>query len=62
MVQRPQSMSTPRPPQGARSTFSEAQASAIRAKVAQYEGRLVWGGDWTDIPDETHFELSSVLH
>lgn len=49
-------------PQGSRGTFSEGQASAIRARVAQYGGRLVWGGDWTDIPDETHFELAAVVH
>ncbi|CAM3275701.1 D-alanyl-D-alanine carboxypeptidase-like protein [Williamsia muralis] len=48
-------------PQGERGTFSDAQTSAIRAKVAQAGGRLVWGGDWADLPDETHFELAPLL-
>lgn len=47
--------------QGLQGTFTAAQTAAIRAKVAEYSGRLVWGGEWTDIPDETHFELAPLL-
>lgn len=46
-----------RHPLGQRGTFTPDQTAAIRAKVAEYGGRLAWGGDYSDIPDEMHFEI-----
>jgi len=32
----------------------------IRTKLAEYQGRLVWGGDWDDSSvDEMHVEFVS---
>lgn len=44
--------------QGARGTFTPDQAAAITAKAAELG--LVWGGSWTDIPDEPHIELAPI--
>lgn len=44
--------------QGASGTFTPEQASAIAAKAAELG--LVWGGSWTDIPDEPHIELAHL--
>ena len=41
--------------QGGIGTFTPEQATAITAKAAELG--LVWGGSWTDIPDEPHLEL-----
>ena len=44
-------------PQGHRGTFTADQTQKIRAKIAEYHGRLVWGGDWDDESvDEMHIE------
>ncbi|MFZ2510999.1 MAG: M15 family metallopeptidase [Gordonia sp. (in: high G+C Gram-positive bacteria)] len=44
-------------PLGQVGTFTPEQSAAIRAKVAEFGGRLTWGGDYTEIPDEMHFEV-----
>lgn len=44
--------------QGATGTFTPDQAAAITAKCAELG--LVWGGSWTDIPDEPHVELAPI--
>ncbi|WP_233500207.1 M15 family metallopeptidase [Gordonia sp. YC-JH1] len=48
---------TPRRP-GRERDFHPEQASAIAAKAAELG--LVWGGSWTDIPDEPHIELAHL--
>lgn len=44
--------------QGASGTFTPEQAGAISAKAAELG--LVWGGSWTDIPDEPHIEMPPI--
>lgn len=44
--------------QGASGTFTPDQAAAIAAKCGELG--LVWGGSWTDIPDEPHVELAPI--
>lgn len=47
-------------PQGKRGTFTPEQTQMIRTKLAEYQGRLVWGGDWDDSSvDEMHVEFVS---
>ena len=47
--------------QYASGTFTPDQVAKIHDKLASYGGRVIWGGDWTDIPDEPHFELAPLL-
>ena len=46
----------PKHPLGKRGTFSGAQVRAIRKILADLDGAVRWGGDWTRA-DEMHFEL-----
>jgi hypothetical protein len=48
-----------RHPMGVRGTFTAEQATRIRARLAQYDGAIRWGGDYTSRPDEMHFEINT---
>lgn len=37
-------------------TFSLEQTIKIRTKLLEYDGKIQWGGNWTDPRDEMHFE------
>ena len=47
----------PNHPNGARGTWSSAQVSAIRGFLAQLDGVVRWGYDFTGTKDEMHFEI-----
>lgn len=40
-------------------TFSASDQKKIRDKVAEYGGRLIWGGDWSRA-DDMHFEVKNL--
>lgn len=44
-------------PLGVRGTFTSSKAKKIRAKLREYDGTIRWGGDYTNRPDEMHFEI-----
>lgn len=46
-----------RHPMGARNTFSRAQQATIREILADLDGVVRWGGDYTGRPDDMHFEI-----
>jgi hypothetical protein len=46
-------------PRGVKSTFRAAKRNAIRAIVRSYDGVIRWGGDYTNIPDDMHFEINA---
>lgn len=46
-----------RHPMGVRNTFSTAQQAKIRAILADLDGVVRWGGDYTGRPDDMHFEI-----
>lgn len=46
-----------RHPNGRRGTFSAAQVKQIRAILAELDGVVRWGGDFSGTPDEMHFEI-----
>lgn len=46
-------------PLGARGTFPAAKASAIRQRLALYNGAIRWGGDYVNRADEMHFEINA---
>lgn len=50
-------LNAPRHPMGKANTFTAAQQAKIRAQLSKYEGRLFWGGDWRNRPDDMHFEI-----
>lgn len=50
-------LNAPAHPLGKAGTFTPAQVTAIRRILADFDGLVVWGGDWTKRPDEMHFEL-----
>lgn len=41
---------------GVSGSFTPDQAAAIQAKCAELG--LVWGGSWTDLPDDPHIEIA----
>ncbi|WGJ88165.1 M15 family metallopeptidase [Gordonia sp. SMJS1] len=43
--------------QGFSGTFTPEQTGKIRAKLASLGGQIVWGGDWSNVPDDPHFEV-----
>lgn len=43
---------------GKRGTFTPEQTAKIRAKLAEYDGCLRWGGDYTGRADEMHIEIN----
>lgn len=47
-----------RHPNGARNTFSAAQVGTIRAILDECRGTVRWGGDYTRVTDEMHFEMN----
>lgn len=44
-------------PQGHRGTFTDAQVREIREILREIDDVIQWGGDWTRVPDEMHFEI-----
>jgi hypothetical protein len=46
-----------RHPMGVRNTFTKAQQATIRAILADLDGVVRWGGDYTGRPDDMHFEI-----
>lgn len=44
---------------GLRYTFTANQAAAIRRILADLDGAVRWGGDYTGRPDEMHFEINT---
>lgn len=45
-------------PMGRRDTYSEAKQAKIRAILADLDGVVRWGGDYTGRPDDMHFEIN----
>lgn len=48
-----------RHPLGVRGTFTPAQVRAIRRILADLDGCVRWGGDYTGRADEMHFEIDA---
>ena len=46
-------------PRGVRNTFSAAKQKKIRAKMATYNGVVRWGGDYSTVVDDMHFEINA---
>lgn len=46
-----------RHPMGVRNTFSTKQQATIRAILADLDGVVRWGGDYSGRPDDMHFEI-----
>lgn len=44
-------------PMGVRNTYSAAKRARIRAILADLDGTIRWGGDYTGRPDDMHFEI-----
>lgn len=44
-------------PNGASKTFTSAQVGTIRQILAEVQGAIQWGGDYTGTKDEMHFEI-----
>lgn len=51
-------INAPRHPIGKSGTFSSAQVRQIRVILATCEGTVRWGGDYSNRPDEMHFEIN----
>jgi D-alanyl-D-alanine carboxypeptidase/Putative peptidoglycan binding domain len=49
----------PRHPNGRSGTFSDDQVREIRAILAEVEGVVRWGGDFSSTKDEMHFEIAA---
>src|SRR5690242_8167860 len=47
----------PAHPMGSRNTYGEADRAKIRAILADLDGVVRWGGDYTGRPDDMHFEI-----
>jgi len=47
----------PNHPNGARNTFTSGQVGVIRQILAEVQGAVQWGGDYTGTRDEMHFEI-----
>jgi hypothetical protein len=48
----------PAHPMGVRNTYSKARQRKIRAILADLDGVVRWGGDYTGRPDDMHFEIN----
>jgi hypothetical protein len=46
-------------PMGVRNTYGEADRRKIRAILADLNGVVRWGGDYTGRPDDMHFEINA---
>jgi hypothetical protein len=46
-----------RHPNGRKGTFSRAQVAAIRQILDELQGVVRWGGDFSGVTDEMHFEI-----
>ena len=44
-----------------RNTWTDHQIALIHKREKMYEGCIVWGGDWTKIPDAMHWEIGDDL-
>lgn len=53
-------LNAPKHPNGKRGTFTDQQVTMIRALLAGYDGVLEWGGDFTGVDDEMHFEIKGT--
>lgn len=51
-------LNAPAHPLGKRGTFSKAEAQRIRAILADLDGAVRWGGNYSGRPDEMHFEIN----
>ena len=47
----------PNHPNGAYGTFTSGQIREIRAILAECQGAVYWGGDYSGTPDDMHFEI-----
>lgn len=47
----------PAHPMGSRNTYNAAKRAKIRAILADLDGVVRWGGDYTGRPDDMHFEI-----
>jgi hypothetical protein len=45
-------------PNGSRGTFTTTEVAAIRRILADLDGTVYWGGDFSGVPDEMHFEIN----
>jgi hypothetical protein len=45
-------------PNGASGTFTAGQVGGIRRILADCNGTVYWGGDFSGVPDEMHFEIN----
>jgi hypothetical protein len=45
-------------PNGAKGTFTSLQVKRIRNILADCQGVVYWGGDFSGVPDEMHFEIN----
>lgn len=52
-------LNAPAHPLGVRDTFSGVQVTAIRRILADLDGVVRWGGDYSGRPDEMHFEINA---
>ena len=52
-------LNAPAHPLGKRGTFTTAQAATIRSILADLDGAIRWGGDYSGRPDEMHFEINT---
>lgn len=50
----------PAHPMGVRNTYSEAKRAKIRKILADLDGAVRWGGDYTGRPDDMHFEIHAT--
>ncbi|MGL5851530.1 MAG: peptidoglycan-binding protein [Phycicoccus sp.] len=51
-------VNAPRHPLGSSNTFTSAQQARIRAILAECDGVIRWGGDYTRRKDDMHFEIN----
>lgn len=52
-------LNAPAHPMGRRGSFSSAKVTAIHRILADCDGVVRWGGDYTGRPDEMHFEINA---
>ncbi len=48
-----------RHPRGVKNTFSPSQVKLIREKLATYDRVVRWGGTYTTVVDDMHFEINA---
>lgn len=52
-------LNAPKHPLGKRNTFSKAQVKEIRQILNELDDVVRWGGNYTNRPDEMHFEINA---